>query len=89
MTKALLIIIGIFIILVLILILIIKKLKIINKDYKNQADQYKRMFGEANEKINKLTEEIEIEKNYKNELAKKLADVACMSIDDVMHQLQE
>lgn len=89
MTKIFLIIIAIFLILFLVLILIIKRLKNKNKDSQNQADHYKRLFGEASEKIEKLMEEMEIEKNHKRELAKKLADISCMSIDDVMHQLQE
>ena len=32
--------------------------------------------------------EIEIEKKHNAELAKKLADISCMSIDDVLHELQ-
>lgn len=33
-------------------------------------------------------EEMEIEKRHKKELAKKLADISCMSIDDVLGKLQ-
>jgi len=33
-------------------------------------------------------EENKIEKEHNKELAKKLADISCMSIDDVLSQLQ-
>jgi predicted PurR-regulated permease PerM len=78
----------ILIIAVIILILIIKSKnkKIINQN--NQINNLLENGKEQETKIEKLLEEMQIEKNHNQELAKKLADISCMSIDDVMHQLQ-
>lgn len=78
----------ILIIAVIILILIIKSK---NKEIKNQINQINNLLENGKEleiKNEKLLEEMQIEKNHNQELAKKLADISCMSIDDVMHQLQ-
>ena len=78
----------ILIIAVIILILIIKSKnkKIINQN--NQINNLLENGKEQETKIEKLLGEMQIEKNHNQELAKKLADISCMSIDDVMHQLQ-
>ena len=78
-----------------ILILAIVVLALIIKSQKNQLKQKNAQItnlienGKNQEiRINTITGELEIEKKHKNELAKKLADIGCMSIDDVLHQLQ-
>ena len=86
--KVLLIILLISIVVIVVLSLIIKSK---NKKIKNQTNQINNLLENGKEqetKIEKLLEEMQIEKNHNNELAKKLADISCMSIDDVMHQLQ-
>ena len=89
MTKVLLIIIGLFVLSTIVLILIIKtknkKIKSCDEINKGLKIQY----SELKKNYNILREEKEIETKQKNELAKKLADIACMSIDDVMLQLQK
>lgn len=80
----------IFILIIVILILIIV-IKSINAKYKKLNDNYenlKRDIESINNTCNILKEEKEIEIKQKNELAKKLADISRMSIDDVLHQLQ-
>ena len=59
-----------------------------NKELKNKLDDYKNEYFELNNRFEKLLEENEIEKKHNTELAKRLADISCMSIDDVMRQLQ-
>lgn len=79
----------ILIIAVIILILIIKSK---NKKIINQNNQINNLLENGKEqeiKIEKLVGEMQIEKNHNQELAKKLADISCMSIDDVLHQLQQ
>lgn len=78
----------ILIIVVVILVLIIKHK---NKDidlFKSENQTFKNAYEELNNSYTTLNEEMEIEKKHNQELAKKLADISCMSIDDVMHQLQ-
>ena len=72
----------------IIMILIIKSQKSKNKDLKLQIENCKSEYFELNNRFEKLLEENEIEKKHNNELAKKLADISCMSIDDVLQQLQ-
>ena len=86
--KVLLIILLVSIIAIVVLSLIIKSK---NKKIKNQQNQINNLIENGKEqeiRIEKLVEEMKIEKNHNQELAKKLADISCMSIDDVMHQLQ-
>ena len=86
--KILLIIIAILLISILILSLIIKSQ---NKKLKQKDAQITNLIenGKNQEiRINTITGELEIEKKHNKELAKKLADIGCMSIDDVLHQLQ-
>ena len=71
-----------------VMILIIKSQKSKNKDLKLQIENCKSEYFELNNRFEKLLEENEIEKKHNNELAKKLADISCMSIDDVLQQLQ-
>ena len=72
----------------IIMILIIKSQKSKNKDLKLQIENCKSEYFELNNRFEKLLEENEIEKKHNKELAKKLADISCMSIDDVLQQLQ-
>lgn len=79
----------ILIIAVVVLILIIKHK---NKDIdslKSENETFKKAYEELNNSYTTLSKEMEIEKKHTQELAKKLADISCMSIDDVMHQLQD
>lgn len=61
------------------------------KKYKNLKEQYEEIESD-NEKLSKektqLKEDLEIERKKKMELAKKLADISCLPVDDVLHQLQ-
>lgn len=82
----------IFAVLVLVIIILIFILKYKNqkiKKLKSENDIWQKAFEESNKLFEKLNKEIQIEKKHTQELAKKLADISCMSIDDVMHQLQD
>jgi len=86
--KVLLIIIAILLISVIIMFLVIRAL---NRQIKSKDNQISNLILEGKSKDNQianLMEENEIEKRNNKELAKKLADISCMSIDDVLHQLQ-
>ena len=88
MIKVLLISILVLIIILTILIFIIKSQ---NKKLKQKDAQITNLIenGENQEiRINTITGELEIERKHNKELAKKLADISCMPIDDVLHQLQ-
>lgn len=85
----------IFFIIIFILILIISILTFIikrkNKNIKNLEIKNKTLeesYKQINNSYTKLNEEFEIERKHNQELAKKLADISCMSIDDVLSQLQ-
>ena len=69
--------------------IIIKSQKSKNKELLNKIDDYKSEYFELNNRFEKLMEENKIEKEHNKELAKKLADISCMSIDDVLSQLQD
>lgn len=78
----------ILIITVVVLILIIKHQ---NKDIdslKSENETFRNSYEELNNSYKLLNEEMQIEKKHNTELAKKLADISCMSIDDVLVQLQ-
>ena len=86
--KVLLIVIAILILAIVVLALIIKSQ---NKKLKQKDVQITNLIenGRNQEiRINTITGELEIEKQHTKELAKKLADIGCMSIDDVLQQLQ-
>lgn len=89
MLKIFAILILTLVIIVTILILMVKnKNKKINF-LKLENETYKNTYKELNNSYEKLSKEIEIEKKHNQELAKKLADISCMSIDDVLYQLQQ
>ena len=86
--KIIFIIIAILILAIVVLALIIKSQ---NKKLKQKDAQITNLIenGKNQEiRINTITGELEIEKRHNKELAKKLADISCMSIDDVLAQLQ-
>lgn len=86
--KTFLIILSILVLVIIVLFIIIKVEK--NK-IKSKDEKIKQLISENSrkqEQINLLSEEIEIERKYKKELAKKIADISCMSIDDVLSELQ-
>lgn len=88
MIKVLLILILVLIIILTVLIFIIKSQ---NKKLKQKDAQITNLIenGKNQEiRINTITGELEIERKHNKELAKKLADISCMPIDDVLHQLQ-
>ena len=88
MLKILAILILALVIIVTILILMIKqKNKKINL-LKSENETFKNSYKELNNLYKLLNEEMQIEKKHNAELAKKLADISCMSIDDVLTQLQ-
>lgn len=87
-SKLIAIFIGLLVLIIGILILIInsknKKIKKIdddNWDLLNQLDT-------AESKNNILIEELKIEREHNEKLAKKLANISNMSIDDILHELQ-
>lgn len=86
--KIMLIIIAVLILTTAILALIIKSQ---NKKLKQKDNQIKNLVetGKIQEiRINSIMGELEIEKKNNEKLAKKLSDISCMSIDDVLSELQ-
>lgn len=82
-------------ILIAVLILFILILSITLKIMFDKIEKNKKMIytldskvSEKNSEILKLKEEIEIEQKHKQILAKKIADISCMSINDILHELQ-
>ena len=79
----------ILIIAVVILVLIIKHKNKDIESLESENQTFRNSYEELNNSYTTLNKEMEIEKKHTQELAKKLADISCMSIDDVMHQLQD
>ena len=73
---------------VTILILIIKQKNKNIDSLKSENETFRNSYEELNNSYKQLNEEMKIEKKHSEELAKKLADISCMSIDDVLAQLQ-
>lgn len=88
MIKILLIAVLVLIVVCSVLLVIVKLQKDKNKAMQATVDDYKNTCFELNCKIEKLRKEMEIEKKHNEKLAKKLVAVSCMSIDDVLHELQ-
>lgn len=88
MVKVFLIVILALILTCIIMFIIIKSQKSKNKELQNQIDGYESSYFELNNRFEKLLEENKIEKKHNAELAKRLADISCISIDDVLVQLQ-
>jgi DNA-directed RNA polymerase subunit F len=87
-SKLIAIFIGAVALVIGILILIIKSK---NKKIKEIDDENWELFNQLDSvesKNNILIEELKIEREHNDKLAKKLADISTMSIDDVLHELQ-
>lgn len=87
-SKLIAIFIGSLVLVIGILILIIKSK---NKKIKEIDDENWELFNQLDSvesKNNILIEELKIEREHNDKLTKKLADISCMSIDDVLHELQ-
>lgn len=86
--KTLLILVFFLILAVVILILLFKSHI---KKYKKLEDEYiecQDNFAKVSDNCKLFKKELEIERKHKDELAKKVADVAGMPIVDVLNQLQ-
>lgn len=87
-SKLIAIFIGLLIFSIGILILIVKsknkKIEKLEKDIDEICDELENI--ETKNEI--LIKELKIEKEHNDKLAKKLADISTMSIDDVLHELQ-
>jgi len=79
----------VFILAIAVLVFIIKRKDKKIDSLKSENQTYKDAYEELTDTFKKLNEELEIERRHKNELAKKLADISTLSIDDVLHQLQQ
>lgn len=88
MVKVFLTIILVLILFCFIMFAIVKYQISKNKKLQKKIADYESECNNLNVKVEKLMEEMEIEKKHNKELAKKLADISCMSIDDVLSQLQ-
>ena len=88
MIKILLIAVSVLIAVCLVLLVVIKLQKDKNKTMRATLDDYKNTCFELNCKVEKLIKEMEIEKKHNEKLAKKLSEISCMPINDVLHQLQ-
>lgn len=88
MVKVFLIIILILILTDIIMFITIKNQKSKNKKLQNQVNNYNNSYIELNNRFEKLMEENKIEKKHNKELVEKLANISCMSINDVLSQLQ-
>lgn len=74
---------------IVILIFIIKSKNNTIKFQEIQINESSQTIKDKDKQISQITEEMEIEKKYNKQLAKKLADISSMSIDDVLKQLQK
>lgn len=87
-SKLIAIFIGLLIFSIGVLILIIKsknkKIEKLEKEIDEICDELENI--ETKNEI--LIKELRIEKEHNDKLAKKLADISTMSIDDVLHELQ-
>lgn len=87
-SKLIAIFIGLLIFSIGILILIIKsknkKIEKLEKEIDEICDELENI--ETKNEV--LIKELKIEKEHNDKLAKKLADISTMSIDDVLHELQ-
>lgn len=88
MIKILLIAVSVLIAVCSVLLVIIKIQRDKNKTMQATVDDYKNTCFELNCKVEKLIKEMEIEKKHNERLAKKLSEISCMPINDVLHQLQ-
>jgi len=81
----------IFMIMVLVILILLIIVSVCRKKIRSCKDEIDMLAGDnenLNDRLNNITGELEIEKKHNMELAKRLADISYMSIDDVLHQLQ-
>lgn len=88
MTKFISITAAILVAAITVLSFIIKSLRKKTKEQQTTINNLLKAIEQKENDIKLIKSEIDIERRHKNELAKKLADVSSMSIDDVLHQLQ-
>ena len=86
--KVALIAIGILILTIVILFIIISNKKNKIKEKQNEINDLNFEVQDLENRLNKLKGELEIEKKYSKILAEKLENIGCMSIDDILHELQ-
>ena len=58
------------------------------ENIKSEKQALKESFDSLKEMYFRINKELTIEKKHKEELAKKLSDISSMSINDVLHELQ-
>lgn len=87
--EVMLTIIAILTLAIVVLIFIIKSKNKTIKFQEIQINENNQIIKNKDRDISNLMEEMEIEKKHNQQLAKKLADISCMSIDDVLKQLQQ
>lgn len=89
MWKIFVVLILALLITVTILILIIKQKNKNIDSLKSENETFRNSYEELNNSYKQLNEEMKIEKKHNQEMAKKLANISCMSLDDVLAQLQD
>jgi predicted lipoprotein len=89
MTKFILITAAILVAAITVLSFIIKSLRKKTKEQQTVINDLLKAIEQKENDTKLIKNEIDIERRHNNELAKKLADVSSMSIDDVLHQLQQ
>lgn len=88
MTKFISITAAVLVAAIIVLSFIIKSLRKKTNEQQETINDLLKAIEQKENDIKLVKSEIDIERRHKNELAKKLADVSSMSIDDVLHQLQ-
>lgn len=88
MTKFISITAAILVAAITVLSFIIKSLRKKTKEQQTTINDLLKAIEQKENDIKLIKSEIDIERRHKNELAKKLADISTLSIDDVLHQLQ-
>lgn len=87
-SKLIAVFIGLLIFSIGILILIVKYKDKKIKKLEKEIDEICNELENIETKNEILIKELKIEKEHNDKLAKKLADISTMSIDDVLHELQ-
>lgn len=86
--KVILILITILILTILTFELILKFKNKKIKEQKNEIDLLNKQVENKECELNLIKEEMKIEKEYNQKLIKKISVISCMSINDVLTQLQ-
>ena len=88
MVKCLLIIIAVLVFLALVLFMLYKSKKEKLEESERLYEELHNDYVSLENKSFRLQEEMRIEKEQNEKLAKKLADISVMSVDDIMRELQ-